>query len=60
MPYWIIKGHLYTCSNCRTTFNNYFRDMDEEPTCPCCGAIIEKGNQSDDLQKLQDLRERDF
>ena len=55
MAHWIIKGSLYECSNCCATFNDYFRDMGEEVTCPCCGAPINEEENQHGHQKMQNL-----
>lgn len=53
MAFWIVKGQKYKCSNCHTTFDSGFYDMDEEPTCPCCGVIIEGEHRNEKVHNVR-------
>lgn len=47
MAHWIIEfkgfgGTFYTCSNCKSVWNDIFNDVSSEDVCPKCGELIFK------------------
>ena len=53
MARWIIKGDIYECPICHATFNNYFRHVRSETSCPCCGESINSENNQE-VEKCED------
>lgn len=45
MAHWIIEDHgfggqIYTCSECRESWNDIYSNVSMDETCPNCGALI--------------------
>ena len=50
MAHWIIEDHgfggtTYTCSRCRDSWNDIYRDVSAEDNCPTCGYPMNDENE---------------